>query len=588
MPRTWAKNNNNNPSGASGRSTGGRSRIKYVDMALRALIPTRTAFDTAAHAGTSFLGRAGFDVRLLAGHPSIFSAVGQGVADLLADGTWSEDDLILLAHDDVHFHGISPLDFTRSLRRHVNMPGAGFVGVAGCRELSQDLVWWRNASGATALAGMVYHGLDVPSASRSFFGPPGRVAVLDGVLLATRLRTLRRVVRLDPPPGLESAWHFYDISWTLQAHMAGLSNVALPLGVYHASVGKPDASWEAARRALATRLRPLLPSAVVDETHKRRHRRVALLGASPSPSLSAQAEARLPGGANASAAVLREAGYEVIGTVPAGMHYFELLDKAVRVQGGGGGGAGGGGGGGGVGGSVAGGGGGLHGFTEVTRALGALSPDDTLLIATPAAQLPLTPPADIEWFVEAALNAGPSRTFASPIGCHAACQGELLPPRARGAGQPATASDAAPDAEDAAAAREGGEEAEDKGQDITASPYADIGIYMTLGDDGVSHLHALSPPRRVGSFAQSGLLFGRWRAFRELHLALADVMRGEALDTLRARKASPEVLYSQLASLLNAEGGDDVDEGDEWSNEVVPIASMLIDSSPMMARCPCA
>ena len=209
---------------------------------LHALIPTRHEFNLATHQGTQFLQLAEFHVHILVGHSSIYEAYAHGVTTI----NLQDEDVVLLVHDDVHFHGLTGETFVRLLRRHLDMPGAGFVGVAGCRTLQHHLAWWRNASGATALAGQVYHGLDRATAERSFFGPAGRVAVLDGVILAATGRTMRSI-RLDAPSGLAAAWHFYDVSVTLQAHFAGLSNVALPLGVYHGSKGKPDAAWEVRR-----------------------------------------------------------------------------------------------------------------------------------------------------------------------------------------------------------------------------------------------------------------------------------------------------------------------------------------------------
>ena len=78
-------------------------------------------------------------------------------------------------------------------------------------------------------------------------------------------RPRRRSVRLEAPAGLgEGVWHFYDVSFTMQAHAAGLANLALPLGLRHASTGRTDAAWEAARQRLRHRLAPLLPVVVPD------------------------------------------------------------------------------------------------------------------------------------------------------------------------------------------------------------------------------------------------------------------------------------------------------------------------------------
>ena len=112
----------------------------------------------------------------------------------------------------------SPADLRQSLQRHLAHPGVGFVGAAGTRRLHPELIWWRGQGDMTTLAGMCHHGLrpSDPSSFRSFFGPFGRVVVLDGVLLAATGRTLR-TVRLEAPAGLGDVWHFYDVSYTLQA-----------------------------------------------------------------------------------------------------------------------------------------------------------------------------------------------------------------------------------------------------------------------------------------------------------------------------------------------------------------------------------
>ena len=159
---------------------------------LTALIPTREPLD-AASPGAAFLRSAGFHVEELVGYASIFDAYSEGVARLQP----ADDDVVVLVHDDVSFDG-RPSNFEQTLRRHLSLPGVGFVGAAGTRQLSPELVWWRNASGATALAGLVHHG-----EQRSFFGPFGRVVVLDGLLLAATGRTLRCVASqtsCGPPP----------------------------------------------------------------------------------------------------------------------------------------------------------------------------------------------------------------------------------------------------------------------------------------------------------------------------------------------------------------------------------------------------
>ena len=220
-------------------------------------MPCKRELD-ATNPGAAFLREAGFEVRPLHNYSSIFAAYSAGVGSLQPE----QDDIVMLVHDDVAFDG-SPAALRQSLQRHLAYPGVGFVGAAGTRRLQPELVWWRGQSDMTTLAGMCHHGLrpSDPASFRSFFGPFGRVVVLDGVLLAATGRTLRSV-RLDAPAGLGDVWHFYDVSYTLQAHVAGLVNLALPLGLRHASRGQTGAAWEAARAVLARRLRVLLPLSV--------------------------------------------------------------------------------------------------------------------------------------------------------------------------------------------------------------------------------------------------------------------------------------------------------------------------------------
>ena len=135
---------------------------------LHALVPSPVAFELSSNAGTSYLVDAGFDVKLLVGHSSIFSAYSSGVGEIVSAGV-PDNAVVLLVHSDVHFHGLPRDAFVRLICRHLDMPSAGFVGVAGTRLLRPELVWWRNASGAAALAGMVHHGLERDFAERSFF-----------------------------------------------------------------------------------------------------------------------------------------------------------------------------------------------------------------------------------------------------------------------------------------------------------------------------------------------------------------------------------------------------------------------------------
>lgn len=152
-----------------------------------ALMPTRASFVLTSNPAASYLADAGVSVRLLANFSSMFAAYSFGVDELQP----ADEDIVLLVHDDVAF-GTPAVELLSLLRQQLSSSGVGFVGAAGSRVLSPELVWWRsggNSPGtpiglASGHAGLVHHGLDPAESERSFFGPFGRVVVLDGVFLA--------------------------------------------------------------------------------------------------------------------------------------------------------------------------------------------------------------------------------------------------------------------------------------------------------------------------------------------------------------------------------------------------------------------
>ena len=556
---------------------------------LHALVPTRHAFAVEANPGTSFLAAAGFRVRLLVNHSSIFDALTAGALLLSAEPPMA---VVLLVHDDVAFHGTDGQSLVRTLRRYLSLSYAGFVGAAGCRTLQPGLVWWRNRSSATSLAGMVHHGLELGSSERAFYGPPGRVVALDGLLLATTVRTLRDVVRFDVPAGLAPSWHFYDVSATLQAHVAGLHNVALPLGVYHASKGKTDIAWEDARAHLASRLRPILPISVDDRPLPRASSRIAILCTAG----AAEADARVPGVSAALYDSLLSAGYEVLqwsnelrggGSDRRGhtLHPFELLESAFAPAGTR---------------SAA------NGPARSSRAsahaasvvgrLARLPADVTLLVAA-TDSLPITPPADVDFLVEAAL--AQPRTLAAPLGCRHGCNDTTPHAEQR------VAETADPWVHARTTDATGGVSSELRLSALRNATPADVGLFMRMavGASGASgaavhpagrgthtgELLALAPPTRVARFARSGLLFGKVETFRYLHAALPPRVRDALMNELTrtggvaSASSAERVPFETLYSLLATHAG--------VHNEVVPLASLALASAgaheTAVGSCPC-
>ena len=527
-----------------------------------ALMPCRR--HDASNPGASFLAAAGFTVVPLVDYPSIFEAYSHGVARLKP----ADDDVVVLVHDDVEFDG-DPTALRQSLHRHVALAGVGFVGAAGTRSLSSTLVWWRNATSPTSLAGLVYHGQD-----RAFFGPFGRVIALDGVLLAATGRTLR-AIRLDAPAGL-GGWHFYDISYTLQAHLAGLANLVVPLGLRHASKGRTNDAWEQARAALAHRLRLLLPLSVPTSfealgTAAAERRRYAVL----LPGAEEAAETLLSGSGHALADAVGRAGYHVV--------------RAELPPSSSGGGGGGGGGGGRTGAKRP------HAWRVVEKLLdanaahpgGALDDDAQLLLLSGLA-MPMTPSADVATLLDAALLPPPPATasppppnddddspsptgFVAPVGC-----------------TPATGDAADAEKKRAAAAAS------------TPALSPDVGVFLhTAQDDGKGgtptaamadrtaatsgsgslrlqgSLATMAPPSPVASLARCGMVAGTAASFRAAHALL----KSEKCASLRAALAADgaterlpfEVVYSALGLATGRRSA------------VVPLMPIHLPTEPM--RC---
>jgi len=86
------------------------------------------------------------------------------------------------------------------------------------------------------------------------------VVAMDGVFLVCKGRVLHQI-NTKKPTYFSGDWDFYDISYTLQAHMKGLHNYVIPIQIFHRSIGQTSnkASWHVNREALIERLGDKLP-----------------------------------------------------------------------------------------------------------------------------------------------------------------------------------------------------------------------------------------------------------------------------------------------------------------------------------------
>ena len=173
-------------------------------------------------------------------HPSIFDAYYKAVKEIDP----ADDDQFILCHDDIEI--LHRLDvFDSILQTRLTQEGAGFLGVAGSSGLARDSNWTASLN-RYAGGGFISHGDSLETMDFVVFsgaqGTKFQAVVLDGVFLATTGKVLNSI-ELRRPRGFVGGWHWYDASYTLQAHLKGFSNYIVPLHFRHASTGDYNQSF---------------------------------------------------------------------------------------------------------------------------------------------------------------------------------------------------------------------------------------------------------------------------------------------------------------------------------------------------------
>jgi hypothetical protein len=193
-----------------------------------------------------YFSDAGVKVKSLVGQPSIFTAYDKGV-NSLKDAR--SNDIVILCHDDIDI--LTPADRFKFILDENLKEDIGFVGVAGTSKLNADGIWW-DWNDPQHMSGEVIHGSYRDSHTTNF-GPYKEVAVLDGVFLAARVSTLKKL-DLIKPGAFEGGWDFYDITYCLQALKLGFVNLTVPIKLRHESPGAVTGreSWHKNRLALSS------------------------------------------------------------------------------------------------------------------------------------------------------------------------------------------------------------------------------------------------------------------------------------------------------------------------------------------------
>ena len=194
----------------------------------------------------SFLCNCNIGVYLLANAKSLFAAY-HGAFEKINP---KKDDIIIFCHDDIEIRD-TPEKFLQNLTTELEKSEVGFVGAAGSMEIGEDAVWWDQQRWQKGRhRGTVTH---IDPQGREYvtpYGPPGEVAVLDGLFLAAKRKVIDDV-GLQKPDYFEGEWDFYDIHYTSQAFLKGYTNKVMDISIFHNSRGELVGrdSWHKNREA---------------------------------------------------------------------------------------------------------------------------------------------------------------------------------------------------------------------------------------------------------------------------------------------------------------------------------------------------
>lgn len=199
-------------------------------MNIYALICTRSKnLSETTSKLVSFYTECGISTKLLVDQRSIFSAYSKGVKHIKPE----DDDIIILCHDDIVIRDTKQIFLSTLMQALV--PDTGFMGPAGSKILPPTAIWWQ--SQRKDLSGEVSHLTSDGIEHLTYYGPIGRVHVLDGLFLVTSGKVLK-LMDLDKPEYFEGEWDFYDLYYCDMANELGFVNKTILLDILHLSRGE--------------------------------------------------------------------------------------------------------------------------------------------------------------------------------------------------------------------------------------------------------------------------------------------------------------------------------------------------------------
>jgi hypothetical protein len=142
-------------------------------------------------------------------------------------------DCILFVHDDVFIDSINFLVEIRNAFKR----GFDVIGVAGGSKLQvRKPCLWHLLCQPHTMSGIVSHYHNNTDYAPTIFGQtPKEVILLDGVFFAIRTKSIsEKKVRFDTNL---KGFHYYDLKFCLDCHLAGLRLTTAPIHIIHESPG---------------------------------------------------------------------------------------------------------------------------------------------------------------------------------------------------------------------------------------------------------------------------------------------------------------------------------------------------------------
>jgi len=214
---------------------------------ITAIICTRA--DNGTHTRNNlleFFNSCHIKTQLMINQTSIFNAYTQAIQVSPKEN----NDFFIFCHDDIEIL-CSKDSFLDVLNNYLSNPKIGFIGPAGTTHLDRECVWWNQQLWQQGKhKGLVFHGESLLKAQPTYYGPYGKVIVLDGLFLACNGKIINSI-KTEKPKEFPGEWDFYDLYYTTQAYLNGYNNYAVPIPILHNSRGELAGrdSWHANRLA---------------------------------------------------------------------------------------------------------------------------------------------------------------------------------------------------------------------------------------------------------------------------------------------------------------------------------------------------